>query len=64
MDDVNIHIDELVLDGAGPVDAAALAAALHEQMGPTVDHEVVCALGDSLARSLSSKSTVTGQHRA
>jgi hypothetical protein len=31
MDNVMINIDELVLDGTGPVDEAAIAAALRER---------------------------------
>jgi hypothetical protein len=41
MDDVTIHIDELVLDGSTPPDPAALDAVLRAQMGSAVPHDLV-----------------------
>lgn len=63
MDDVNIHIDELVLDGAGATDNAALTAALLERAGPSIDPRVVSAVGLGLARAVNAVTVGGGRDR-
>ena len=59
MDDVNIHIDELVLDGASPLSPEHLQAELSRQAGdaqiqqlPVVTHAIAESLRTRLADEL------------
>jgi hypothetical protein len=54
MDDLNIHIDELVLDGSASVDEAALAAGVgdrlpHDLGEPWLNAEIARAVSRSIA---------------
>jgi hypothetical protein len=48
MDDVTIHIDELVLDGAQSPDIAGLAAALGDRIGVRLAAPVAAQIGRAL----------------
>jgi hypothetical protein len=63
MDDLTIHIDELVLDGSGPVDEDAVAAAIGGRAGETVDDPIVSEASRAVARSLSSVRSPLGPER-
>ena len=52
MDDVTIHIDELVLDGPAPPDLTALGAALRGQVGLDEAPQVAEAVRGAVARAL------------
>ncbi|GAB3307691.1 hypothetical protein GCM10027451_15940 [Geodermatophilus aquaeductus] len=52
MDDVTIHIDDLVLDGPTPPDAMALTAALRGQMGSGVEPDLVEAAASAVTGSV------------
>ncbi len=52
MDDVTVHIDELVLDGSTPPDSTALAAALQAYMGSRVAPDLVEAAARAVTGSV------------
>ncbi len=60
MDDVNIHIDELVLDGTTPLSPEQLQAVLSQE-APTVPDRHLAPIATAVADSLQSR--LGGQSR-
>jgi hypothetical protein len=52
MDNLMINIDELVLDGTGPADEAAIAAALRERSAAAVSQELSSEAAKEVATSV------------
>ena len=51
MDDLNIHIDELVVEGTEPPDGAAVLAGLRAHTGSVMDARYVSAAADAITES-------------
>ena len=57
MDDVTIHIDELIVDGSSLLDSRALAEALHERAGGGLHPSLVHELNQELASAIAGHAT-------
>ena len=61
MDDVTIHIDELVVDGSAPLHQNAIAIAIAERTHLSLDPGVVADLTRAVTRALSSIAPASGR---